>query len=372
MKIGIVGGGQLGRMLALAGYPLGLFFSFLDPAEHPPAYSLGTHLRAPFSLETITALRDGTDRLTWEFENVPPEALLALEDDPRILPSPRALAIAQDRLLEKQFFESIGAKLSRYAAVHTIEEVRVACSAIGFPVVLKTRRLGYDGKGQVIIASEEWLSQQENQSAVTSLLATPCIVEEWVPFTRELSAIAARGLDGSIAWYPLTHNIHRSGILFRSSPLSSTDPRSESLTLQAKTIMTAAMQGLSYVGVMAIEFFEKEGTLLVNECAPRVHNSGHWTIEGALTSQFENHLRAIVGLPLGATTPRAPAIAMRNIIGTEPPIAHLLSLPRVHVHHYGKAVRRGRKVGHITITADSAEQLAEIESAPIFSTIFEA
>lgn len=371
MRIGVVGGGQLGRMLALAGYPLGLSFTFLDPAESPPTHPLGTRLRAPFSPDTIAALRAATDRLTWEFENIPPEALATLQEDPHILPPPRAVAIAQDRLLEKEFFESIGARVPQYAAVHTLEEVGAACSTIGFPAVLKTRRLGYDGKGQVVIAGAEWLAEPENQSAITSLLAMPCIVEEWVPFTRELSAIAARGSDGSIAWYPLTLNSHRRGILFRSSPLPTTDPLSESLTTQARTLMTAAMQALSYVGVMAIEFFERDGSLVVNECAPRVHNSGHWTIEGAITSQFENHLRAIAGLPLGATTPRTPAIAMLNIIGTEPPIAELLSLPSVHPHHYGKAVRPGRKVGHVTITAESEERLAELEAAPIFSKLFQ-
>lgn len=370
MKIGIVGGGQLGRMLALAGYPLGLSFTFLDPAENPPAHSLGTHQRAPFTHDAIAALRDSTDRLTWEFENVPPEVLSSLQDDLRILPSSRALAVGQDRLIEKQFFASIGAPIPRYAAVHTIEELLTACATVEFPAVLKTRRLGYDGKGQIVIPAMEWLSTAENQHAVTNLLCTPCIVEEWVPFTREVSAIAARGIDGAFVWYPLTHNIHQGGILFRSSPLISTDPLVDSLTAQARAIITTAMTALSYVGVMAVEFFEKEGTLLFNECAPRVHNSGHWTIEGSTTSQFENHLRAIAGLPLGETSPRAPAVAMRNIVGAEPPVAELLSLPGVHVHHYDKEVRPGRKLGHVTITADSAERLSEIESASIFTSIF--
>ncbi len=371
MKIGVVGGGQLGRMLALAGHQLGFSFSFLDPSEASPSRTLGTHHQNPFSETSIRALLASSDYVTWEFENVPPEVLASLSSEaPLIRPSPHALEIAQDRLLEKDFFASLGAELPRYAAVQSLEQLSTALEEIGYPAILKTRRLGYDGKGQLIISSPSCLKDSALHRAASLLLSAPCIVEEMVAFDRELSSIGVRGADGSFEWYPLTINTHRKGILYRSTPLTSAEPLADSISLQARSLMMKAMETLSYVGVLAIEFFERDGTLLVNECAPRVHNSGHWTIEGAITSQFENHLRAVTGLPLGATSPRAAAIAMRNIIGTEPNIPELLALPGVHLHWYGKEVRPGRKVGHVTIIADSPAALASIEESPVFDTIF--
>lgn len=371
MKIGIVGGGQLGRMLALAGYPLGLSFTFLDPSDTPPTRTLGTHHHAPFSEGSMRVLLATSDRVTWEFENVPPEVLASLSsDNPNICPSPRALEIAQDRLLEKDFFSSLGADLPRYAPVQSLEQLAAALEITGYPAVLKTRRLGYDGKGQLIISSPTCLDDPALHRVAASLLSAPGIVEEMVAFERELSGIGVRGANGSYEWYPLTINSHQRGILYRSTPLTPADPIAESLTLQARSIMIKAMETLSYVGVLAVEFFERNGTLLVNECAPRVHNSGHWTIEGAITSQFENHLRAVAGLPLGATSPRATAIAMRNIIGIEPNMTELLALPGVHLHWYGKEVRPGRKVGHVTIMADSPNALGSVEEAPVFGTLF--
>jgi 5-(carboxyamino)imidazole ribonucleotide synthase len=372
MKIGIVGGGQLGRMLALAGYPLGISCHVLDPADTPPAYPLAGHRQKAFDLESISELIASTDRLTWEFENVPPEALRSLASDGKIRPSVAALLMSQDRLLEKLFLQGIGAALPRFAPVNSSEDLLEQLELLGAPAILKTRRLGYDGKGQLRIPSPEWLTISENAAAAKALLATPCILEEMISFTRELSGIAARAADGSYAWYPLSENQHRHGILFRSSPLAESYPHSSHLTKMARDLLKTAMDSLNYIGVLAMEFFEKDGTLLVNECAPRVHNSGHWTIEGTQTSQFENHLRAIADLPLGNTAVRAPAIAMYNIVGTEPPLRKLLAFPDVHPHHYGKSVRPGRKVGHVTILASSTEALTQIEQDPIFEQLFVA
>jgi len=370
MKIGIVGGGQLGSMLGLAAYPLGISCHVLDPSDQPPAHPVATHHKAPFQLDTIVSLLSSTDRLTWEFENVPPEAIQSLGNDRKIRPSVAALLMSQDRLLEKIFFEEIGAIIPRYAAIESLEDLHRQLKLLGGSAILKTRRLGYDGKGQLRIPSPEWLSVPANAAAAATLLSSPCIIEELIPFTRELSGIAARGADGSYTWYPLTENRHHNGILFRSSPLSPIDPHYTSLTDAARAVLKTAMEKLDYIGVMAIEFFDRDGTLVVNECAPRVHNSGHWTIEGAETSQFENHVRAIADLPLGNTALRAPAIAMYNIVGTEPPIRDLLALAGVHPHHYRKSVRPARKVGHVTVLASTPVELKVIEGNPIFSELF--
>jgi 5-(carboxyamino)imidazole ribonucleotide synthase len=370
MRIGIVGGGQLGSMLALAAYPLGISCNVLDPSDQPPASPVATHHKAPFQSDTIASLLSSTDRLTWEFENVPPEAIQSLASNTKIRPSVAALLISQDRLLEKRFFEELGATVPRYAAIDSLEDLHQQLELLGGSAILKTRRLGYDGKGQLRIPSSDWLSVPANAAAAATLLTSPCILEELISFTRELSGIAARGSDGSFAWYPLTENRHYNGILSRSSPLNVIDPHYASLTEAARTVLKTAMEKLDYIGILAIEFFEKDCTLIVNECAPRVHNSGHWTIEGAETSQFENHIRAIADLPLGTTALRAPAIAMYNIVGTEPPMRELLTLQGVHPHHYRKSVRPSRKVGHVTILASSPEELAIIEGNPIFSQLF--
>jgi 5-(carboxyamino)imidazole ribonucleotide synthase len=351
MLIGILGAGQLGRMLALAGYPLGLRFRVLDPTPDSPAGQLAEQIVAPYDDDVALArLADDAALVTYEFENVPVEAARALERFAPVFPPPAALETAQDRLVEKTFFQRLGIATPPFAAVDTRADLDAALARIGLPAVLKTRRLGYDGKGQLVIRSAA-----EIEPAWQSLGGQALILERFVAFTRELSLLAVRGRDGATACYPLVENEHRDGILRRSLAPA---PDSATLQPQAEEDAGRILDALGYVGVLAVELFEVGGALLANEIAPRVHNSGHWTIEGAATSQFENHLRAVCGLPLGATAMRGHA-AMLNLIGQTPDPADVLRVPEAHLHRYGKAPRPGRKLGHITVCADDAQILAE-------------
>ncbi|MEN9938512.1 MAG: hypothetical protein RLZZ387_5091 [Chloroflexota bacterium] len=357
--IGILGAGQLGRMLALAGYPLGMRFRLLDPALDSPAGELAQQYAAPYDDEpTLTGFAEGLDLVTYEFENVPVAAARFLEALVPVYPPPAALAAAQDRLVEKTFFQRLGIPTPSFAAVDSYEDLERAVAEIGLPAVLKTRRMGYDGKGQAVVRAPE-----ELRSAWQMLGGQGLILEGFVPFTRELSVLAVRGRDGATACYPLVENTHRGGILRRSvAPAPGLTPGLQAL---AEEYAARALDALGYIGVLAIELFEVEEQLLVNEMAPRVHNSGHWTIEGAATSQFENHLRAVAGLPLGSTAARGHA-AMLNLIGTVPDVAPVLVLPECHLHLYGKEPRPGRKLGHITLRADDEatllQRLAELEA----------
>jgi 5-(carboxyamino)imidazole ribonucleotide synthase len=345
--VGVLGGGQLGRMLALAGYPLGLRFRLLDPSPDSPAGHVAElQVGAYDDPDALIRFADGVDVATYEFENVPGEATRILESRLPVFPPSVALATAQDRLAEKRLFERLQVPLPRYAPVGSQAELEKVVGRIGLPAILKTRRLGYDGKGQVVLRGPD-----EVATAWEALGAVPCVLEQRIALRRELSILAVRGRDGATACYPLVQNTHRDGILRVS--LAPADDVAELQPL-ADGYARRILDALEYVGLLALELFvdDQDGRLLANEIAPRVHNSGHWTIEGAETSQFENHLRAVLGLPLGSTAARGWS-AMVNLIGTVPPSAEMLAIPGAHLHLYGKAPRPGRKLGHVTVTADS-------------------
>ena len=347
-RIGIVGAGQLGQMLGFAGQNLDLEFVFLDPSPDPPAAIVGPVIGLPFdSDQGLRQLASETDVVTYEFENVPVSAIERIATGTAVYPPPDALRYAQDRLREKQLFESLQIPVAPYRAIDSAEDLKSAAKDIGLPLVLKTRRLGYDGKGQAVVRGEAELS-----NAVTALGSSELIAEQWVPFDREVSVIGARNVRGDVAVYPLIENQHREGILLISRAPAETN----GLSALANRHLKRMLAHLDYVGVMAIEFFVAGGELLANEFAPRVHNSGHWTIEGARTSQFENHLRAILDLPLGDASPLGHA-AMLNLVGSMPSKDLALDSASVFLHDYGKRPRPGRKLGHITVLAsDSSER----------------
>ncbi|MEX2527330.1 MAG: 5-(carboxyamino)imidazole ribonucleotide synthase [Gemmatimonadota bacterium] len=351
--VGILGGGQLGRMMALAGRPLGFRFHFLEPSPNPPATELGPVIQAAYDdPDALGGLARSSDVVTYEFENVSLEAARILSDVGPFHPAPAALAMAQDRLDEKAGFQSLGIPVAPHAPVETRQQLHDALEALGYPAVLKTRRMGYDGKGQAVLNSQE-----EVESAWEKLGPRgPLILEGFVSFQRELSQIAVRGRKGEVAFYPLTENIHREGILVESiapAPRVSSELRDE-----ARGFLRDLLSHLEYVGVLAVEFFETSQGLVANEMAPRVHNSGHWTQDGAECSQFENHVRAVAGLPLGSTEARGP-IRMLNLLGEVPEVRRMLRLPGVHLHLYEKSPRPGRKLGHVNVTGASSEQVDE-------------
>jgi 5-(carboxyamino)imidazole ribonucleotide synthase len=352
MRVGVLGAGQLGRMLALAGYPLGLRFRFLDPAPGAPAGHLAEQCVAPFDDPSrLDLFVHGLDVITYEFENVPVELPRWLGQRIGVYPPPVALEVSQDRLAEKTLFGRLGLPTAPFVAVDTREQLNEALEGIGYPAVLKTRRLGYDGKGQHVIREPA-----DRGDAWRRLGGVPLLLEGFVAFQRELSILAVRGRDGAMAFYPLVENEHAGGILRRSR--APAPDCAGTLQELAQDYAGRVLRQLDYVGVLAIEFFEHQGRLVANEMAPRVHNSGHWTIEGAVTSQFENHLRAILGWPLGSTEVPS-AWAMVNLIGRVPPLAAVLAIPGAHLHLYGKSPRPGRKLGHVTVQAFEAGALAE-------------
>jgi 5-(carboxyamino)imidazole ribonucleotide synthase len=345
--VGVLGGGQLGRMLALAGYPLGLQFRFLDPSPEAPAGHLAELQTGAYDdPDALARFAEGLDVATYEFENVPEIAARTLAARVPVFPPSLALETAQDRLGEKRLFERLEIPVARYEPVDSQRDLDAAVARIGLPAILKTRRLGYDGKGQLTLNAPA-----EAGSAWESLGKVPCVLEKRILLRRELSVLAARGRDGATACYPLVENTHREGILRVS--LAPADGAAE-LQRVAEEYIGRLLNALDYVGLLALELFvdDRDGSLLANEIAPRVHNSGHWTIEGAETSQFENHLRAILGMPLGSTAPRGWS-AMVNLIGTIPDTSQIQAIPGAHLHLYGKAPRPGRKLGHVTITAES-------------------
>ena len=369
MTIGILGGGQLGYMLALAGYPLGLHFRFLDPSPEAPVGRIATRITAQFTdRSALKKFAAGLELVTYEFENVPVETARFLAERVPVLPPPAALEAAQDRLNEKRLFQRLGIATTEFAAVAGREALEGAVQQIGLPAILKTCRMGYDGKGQWILRSAEDINRARSElpaatapgagkrrGAEASQPSTPFLLERLVPFTRELSVLAVRGRTGETAFYPLVENHHRGGILRLS--LAPAPQLDRAIQHAAEDAARRVFDALQYVGVLAIEFFEHEGCLLANEMAPRVHNSGHWTIEGAVTSQFENHLRAVVGLPLGSTH-AIGCSAMLNLIGEVPNSAEVLAVRDAHLHLYSKSARAGRKLGHVTLRASSPEQLA--------------
>lgn len=395
MTIGILGGGQLGRMLALAGIPMGLRFRFLDPDPHAPAAQVAEQILAPYDdPAALDQLAAGADVVTYEFENVPAAVAQRLEAHAKVHPPALALATLQDRLLEKQLFIECGVQVPAFVPVATRDELVAAVDQLGLGVIVKSRRMGYDGKGQAVLGSPGTSPLRGESSSppdsppfpaglssevdrAWSIVAESAqgggglIVERFINFSRELSLIGARARDGSTRFYPLVQNHHSRGIL--RTTIAPAPDLARGLQQHAEDRARAIMQRLNYVGVLAIEFFESRDSsgapvLLGNEMAPRVHNTGHWTIEGAPTSQFENHLRAILGLPLGDTgatdrcsersVPCGPVSAMINILGRFPRREDILAIPGAHFHHYGKAERPGRKIGHVTVIADTPAALA--------------
>jgi 5-(carboxyamino)imidazole ribonucleotide synthase len=342
-------------MLALAGIPLDMRFVFVDPTPEGPAGQLAPQIVADYDDElALGQLVEQSDVVTYEFENVPAPAARSLAAKLPLHPNPYALGVSQDRAIEKGTFAELGIPTAPFIAINSQAELEAAVEKLGFPCILKTRRFGYDGKGQRVLRCDA-----DVKTAFEALNHAPSILEGFVSFERELSLIAVRGLDGSLEFYPLVENHHRDGILRLSlAPAPRLTPE---LQASAVSFGKRLLEHLGYVGVITIEFFVVAGRLIANEFAPRVHNSGHWSIEGAVTSQFENHLRAITGLPLGSTRVRG-AIAMFNLVGALPARDAVLDVEDAHLHLYGKEPRPGRKVGHLTILArDEAERDAKMQ-----------
>ncbi|MAM00548.1 5-(carboxyamino)imidazole ribonucleotide synthase [Hydrocarboniclastica marina] len=347
MRIGILGAGQLGRMLALAGYPLDHQCVFYDLSGSPSA-GIGEIIDDPDG-SRLDEFLDKVDRVTYEFEHLPLEVVRQIADQKPLFPGVKSLAVCQNRAEEKALFERLSIPTAAYRLVSTAEELAEAAESLGCPVVAKSVTEGYDGKGQAVIRDP-----REASGAWERIGHKMLLVEAFVDFSRELSIIAARGQDGEVAIYPMAENVHVDGILrysFAPAPNLCTEVAAE-----AEAFIKMLLDELGHVGVLTLELFETPDGLMANEMAPRVHNSGHWSIEGATTSQFENHLRAVAGLPLGDTVAHRPT-CMINIIGKAGNDEDLLRLPYAHLHRYGKAEREGRKIGHVTVQADSYEEL---------------
>ncbi len=350
MKIGILGGGQLARMMAAAGIPLGLDFVFLDPARDACAERYGKLLVADWAEALNQPELQTCQRLTCDFENVPADILASLARQSIVRPGPGAFASAQDRLVEKTLFEQLEIPVPSFATVSSRPELLAAIERIGLPAVLKTRRLGYDGKGQYVLRSMEDL-----EPAWAGLGGRDLILEGWVRYSHECAITAVRSAAGEMVFYPLSWTVHDQGILKLALAPA---PVEQSVDDSARAMVRRLMDQLDYVGCLTLELFLTDEGLLANEFAPRVHNSAHWTIEGSLTSQFENHLRAVCDLPLGGTGMRGQAL-MFNWIGSMPDASRLLAVPGLRWHDYGKKPRVGRKVGHATLIADDPAQLRE-------------
>ncbi len=339
--IGILGGGQLGRMLAVAASRLGLITHIYSETADCPAALVAQQVTvgAFDDVEKVLAFSQSCDAVTYEFENVPALSAKAAASAAPLRPGARALDVSQDRLAEKSFLSAqLGLRVAGFEDVNHVHDLRRAVKRLKLPCVLKTRRFGYDGKGQVIIRAES-----EIDAAWEKLAPAPCILEAFVPFFREVSIVAARGIDGQIAAYPLTENVHRNHILHTSQAPAQQDDGS------AARMAGQILEQLDYVGVMGVEFFQMEdGTLTVNEIAPRVHNSGHWTQNAGCTDQFEQHIRAVAGWPLGDTSP-LHGVVMTNLIGDDVKNwKGLAAQAGTHIHLYGKSeIRGGRKMGHI-------------------------
>lgn len=354
MKLGLLGGGQLARMMALAGAPLGIRSVIVDPKADACAAPLGEFFAADYEDSQALKHLAECDRVTCDFENVPAAALAALESRTKVHPSPSALAIAQDRKDEKHCFEELGIETVAFRLVSSRPELAAAVEELGYPVVLKTRRLGYDGKGQAVLRDPEDLELAWRELGESALIA-----EQWIDFDFECAITAVRGESGEMRFWPVSRTWHRDGILQMAGSL----PVPEWLQARAETTLRSLAEHLHYVGCMTLELFVAGDRLLANEFAPRVHNSAHWTIEGSSCSQFENHLRAVAGWPLGETRARGVAM-MFNFIGQLPDRSAWLQRPGLHWHDYCKAERPGRKVGHATLVASTPDALkAQLEAA---------
>lgn len=345
MRIGIIGAGQLGQMLGFAARDLGVEVRYIDPSPAPPAAVCGKVIQSAFDDPVaLIALAETCDVISYEFENVPVAALQHIDGLAPIYPPASALQFSQDRLHEKQMFDSLAIPLAPYHAVDSRADLDAAAKQLGLPLVIKTRRLGYDGKGQFVVKQADDLD-----TAWDKLGNQPLIAEQWIAFDYEISCLGVRSVSGEIAIYPISRNVHIDGILRTSrSPLDAA-----ALSALASDYVHRLLGHLNYVGVLALELFVIGDRLLANEFAPRVHNSGHWTIEGSATSQFENHLRAILDMPLGSTESLGHA-GMVNLIGEIP--ESLRALKFGNLHDYGKVARPGRKLGHVTVLADNSDE----------------
>ena len=346
-RIGILGGGQLARMLAISGLPLGARFVTLDPAPDACAAAAARHITGAYDdrgkLDEFAAM---ADVVTYEFENVPAESVAYLAEKLPVYPPARALAVSRDRLKEKTLFRELSIPTPDFRAVGSLDDLKLAALEIGLPAVLKTRTMGYDGKGQAVIKSIDGI-----ESAWARVGGAECILESFVTFTREISVVAVMGRAGEAVFYPVSENTHRDGIL-RHTVCRPGDPMQKT----AEDYAGRLLEHFGYVGVLALELFDAGGALVANEIAPRVHNTGHWTIEGAETSQFENHIRAITGLPLGGAAATRVS-AMVNFIGAIPPAQSVLKIKNAHFHDYGKTAKPGRKLGHATVCGDTVEEV---------------
>ncbi len=356
-RIGVLGGGQLGQMLGLAAMKLEIECVFYDPATDAPARVAGRHIAAAWDDQVaLEGFAREVDVITFEFENVPSETLAFLGKFRPVWPRVRSLELTCDRIREKEFLRASGVPVQPFAPISNNAELDLALAAVGPHGVLKTRSLGYDGKGQRVVKAAHELAP-----AWEALHCAPCIYEAFVPFDREVSVLATRAADGSAVVYPVIENLHTHGILFRSiaPALISTE-----LAQAAERYARRVLEALDHVGTLALEMFVADNTLIANEIAPRVHNSGHWTIDGARTSQFENHIRAVAGLPL-ADAGMNEFAAMVNLVGGIPETSEILGIEGTFVHLYGKAPRAGRKVGHINVVAPTRatllERLVEVE-----------
>lgn len=350
-KIGIFGGGQLGRMMAQAALPLNLQCTFFEQQKDCPSSALG-QIFSPQDDNGLQNFMQSADVFSLEFENTPVKDVDVLTQQKTLYPPRQALAIAQNRLSEKALFDELNIPVAPYRAVHSLADLQQAVQDLGLPIVLKTATGGYDGKGQFVLRSEQDIEQAWQELSPAGAL----IAESFVKFSREVSIIAVRSQQGEVKTWDLAENHHHHGILSHSIVPA---PNSQHLQAVAEDYITRLLNHLNYVGVLTLELFVTEQGLYANEMAPRVHNSGHWSIEGAVCSQFENHIRAVAGLPLGSTATIRPTV-MVNIIGQHPDSAQVLALDSAHLHLYGKSERVGRKLGHITLTPQQPEQLTDL------------
>ncbi|SMN17040.1 Phosphoribosylaminoimidazole carboxylase ATPase subunit [uncultured Candidatus Thioglobus sp.] len=352
MKIGILGAGQLGRMMAISGYPLNHQFGFSGNSHDEPSALLGHMFALEDNADNIESLVVFADVITYESENTDVEIVREINKDILVYPDEKSLFTTQHRGREKALFDQLDIPCAPYQMVNSLADLEKAVSEIGLPAILKTATEGYDGKGQFLMRDENQITE-----AFESMNGVESILEGFVNFKRELSLIAVRGIDNDHKYYPLVENTHHDGILrLTIAPAQNIDPEVQET---AEHYMQTLLDEMDHVGVLTIELFETNNGLVVNEMAPRVHNSGHWSIEGANTSQFENHIRAITGMPLGDTTPTHTVSAMVNIIGKIGPTDIALNMANAHLHLYDKTERDNRKLGHINITANSLMELED-------------
>ena len=350
MKIGVLGVGQLGRMLALSASPLGHQMRFLALSNEGYSSVLGKTFAHNNNPEVIKKFADDSDVVTYESENIDIKIVNQISKTSKVYPSDKSLHLTQHRAREKDLLKKLNIPCAPYELVNSISDLKSAIDNIGLPAILKTATEGYDGKGQFVIKSKSQINE-----AWKKMSGAESILEGFIKFNRELSIIAVRGINGDLKYYPLVENSHHEGILRLT--IAPAQKISKSLQKKAESYMNSLIAEINHVGVLTLELFESEDGLIVNEIAPRVHNSGHWTIEGAETSQFENHIRAITNSPLGETAIKNKYNAMINIIGVHGPTNKVLKTNNEYLHLYDKEERKNRKLGHITITSNSQEEL---------------